>query len=301
MKVACIGEAMIELSMVGGENDADARVNVAGDTLNTAVYLKRGAPELQIDYVTRLGVDAFSGRIRDFIAAQGVGTGAIETSQDKFPGLYAISLDAEGERSFSYWRSAAAARDMFSTDAGPDFAALLDYDVLYFSAISLAILPGDMRQAFIDWLPAYKRETGGRIAFDSNYRPRLWESAEQAQHDIAAVWKITDIGLPSVDDEMDLFEDLSEDAAMARLKGYGLSEGALKCGSGGPRSLGGDNVEQTYSPAPKVVDSTAAGDSFNGGYLSAYLRGGSQAEALLAGHNCARDVVQHKGAIIPLA
>lgn len=301
MKVACIGEAMIELSMVGGENDADARVNVAGDTLNTAVYLKRGAPELQIDYVTRLGVDAFSGRIRDFIAAQGVGTGVIETSQDKFPGLYAISLDAEGERSFSYWRSAAAARDMFSTDAGPDFAALLDYDVLYFSAISLAILPGDMRQAFIDWLPAYKRETGGRIAFDSNYRPRLWESAEQAQLDIAAVWKITDIGLPSVDDEMDLFEDLSEDAAMARLKGYGLSEGALKCGSGGPRSLGGDNVEQTYSPAPKVVDSTAAGDSFNGGYLSAYLRGGSQAEALLAGHNCARDVVQHKGAIIPLA
>ena len=190
---------------------------------------------------------------------------------------------------------------MFSSDTGPDFSALMGYDVLYFSAISLAILHAPTRQAFIDWLPVYKQQTGGRIAFDSNYRPRLWESAAQAQTDISAVWQITDIGLPSVDDEMDLFEDVSEEAAMARLKGYGLSQGALKCGSGGPRSLAESTIVQTYAPAPKVVDSTAAGDSFNGGYLSAFLRGGSQAEALLAGHNCAREVVQHKGAIIPIS
>lgn len=301
MKVACIGEAMIELSMVGGEHDADAKVNVAGDTLNTAVYLKRGAQEISVDYVTRLGKDAFSQRIRNFIAGQDIGIGAIETSEDKFPGLYAISLDDAGERSFSYWRSAAAARDMFSYDTGPNFDVLMGYDVLYFSAISLAILPGTMRLAFIEWLPQYKEKTGGRIAFDSNYRPRLWTSVEEAQRDVAAVWRITDIGLPSVDDEMDLFGDPTEQAAFDRLKSYGLTEGALKCGAGGPKSLSADPCVQDYPAAPKVVDSTAAGDSFNGGYLSAYLRGASQADALLAGHNCAREVVQHKGAIIPKA
>ena len=72
-RIACIGEAMIELSLV----DDDAQVGVAGDTLNTAIYLHRSAPDMQVDYLTYLGDDPFSARIRSFIAAQGVGTRAI--------------------------------------------------------------------------------------------------------------------------------------------------------------------------------------------------------------------------------
>ncbi|MEL7082678.1 MAG: sugar kinase, partial [Pseudomonadota bacterium] len=52
MKVAAIGEAMIELAMTG---DDTSHVGVAGDTLNTAIYIKRSAPEISVDYITRLG------------------------------------------------------------------------------------------------------------------------------------------------------------------------------------------------------------------------------------------------------
>ncbi|MDG2231893.1 MAG: PfkB family carbohydrate kinase, partial [Paracoccaceae bacterium] len=106
MKIAVIGEAMIEMSITGDQ----AQLGVAGDTLNTAIYLKRAAPQIEVDYITRLGRDSFSKRIKNFIADQFLGTSAIETDDDRVPGLYAITTNAQGERSFSYWRDQSAAR-----------------------------------------------------------------------------------------------------------------------------------------------------------------------------------------------
>ena len=60
MKIAAIGEAMIEMSITGDQ----AELGVAGDTLNTAIYLKRAAPQIDVDYITRLGRDGFSERIK---------------------------------------------------------------------------------------------------------------------------------------------------------------------------------------------------------------------------------------------
>ncbi|WP_299677959.1 sugar kinase [uncultured Roseobacter sp.] len=288
LRVACIGEAMIELSMQGEM----AKVGVAGDTLNTAIYLNRCAPSLTVDYVTCLGDDPFSAQIRDFIAAQGIGTDAIRTIPGKSPGLYAITTTEDGERSFTYWRSAAAARDLFQTDGGYDVSPLADYDVLYLSGISLAILPQPVRLALIDWL----KDAPQKLVYDSNYRPRLWEDQTTAQEITRAMWARADIALPSIDDEMALFSE-TEAQVTARVQSY-PGTGALKRGATGPLSLG-DPVTQTYLPAEAVIDTTAAGDSFNGGYLAALLTGQSQVEALMAGHACAARVVQHRGAIIP--
>lgn len=287
-RVACIGEAMIELSMQG----STAQVGVAGDTLNTAIYLKRAAPELQVDYVTCLGDDPFSGQIRDFIAAQNIGCGAIRTIAGKSPGLYAITTTDDGERSFTYWRSAAAARDMFQVDGTYDFTALENYDLIYLSGITMAILPPPVRMALVDWLT----ETGLRVAYDSNYRPRLWDSQQAAQEITQAMWARSDIALPSIDDEMDLFNETGDQVA-ARFAPY-AGKGALKRGAQGPLSLG-ETVRQDYAAAANVIDTTAAGDSFNGGYLGAIMTGHTQADALRAGHDCAARVVQHRGAIIP--
>ena len=120
MKIAAIGEAMIEMSITGDE----AQLGVAGDTLNTAVYLKRAAPQIDVDYITRLGRDGFSERIKSYIADQSLGTSAIETDEDRVPGLYAITTDHHGERSFSYWRDQSAARRLFQLDNSYSFQCL---------------------------------------------------------------------------------------------------------------------------------------------------------------------------------
>ncbi|MBY5933700.1 sugar kinase [Tateyamaria omphalii] len=291
MKIAAIGEAMIELSMRGDSAD----VRVAGDTLNTAIYLKRTAPTLQVDYITRVGTDPFSDRIISAIEAEDIGTHAIERDATRTPGLYAITTDDAGERSFAYWRDASAARMVFATPSGPDFSVLETYDVIYTSAITLAILPASTRTALIRWLRAF-RQTGGRVAFDSNYRPRLWGDPDAARAAISAMWMLSDIALPSIDDEMELTGESAQEVAN-RFVALGRS-GALKRGADGPLCLE-TGTTSAYPPAEKVVDTTAAGDSFNGAYLGALLMGAPQDQALRAGHALASEVIGHRGAILP--
>ena len=287
-RVAAIGEAMIELSLQNNKAD----VGVAGDSLNTAIYLKREAPEIAVDYVTCLGDDPFSDQIETFIASQFIGTAQCNRIANKSPGLYAITTTEDGERSFTYWRSTSAARDLFKVKDGYDFSMLEGYDLIYLSGISVAILPQPARLALLEWLA----ETPMRLAYDSNYRPRLWEDVQTARHVTECFWQRADICLPSIDDEMALFGE-SEEEVTARFQRY-KGTGALKRGSEGPVSLG-SGVHQAYAPAPRVVDTTAAGDSFNGGYLAAVLSGDTQAQALLRGHACAARVVQFRGAIVP--
>ena len=289
MKIACIGEAMIELSMAG-ENP---HLGVAGDTLNTAIYLKRQAPDLAVSYITRLGTDPFSQRIETFIASHNIGTSQIEHDGQKSPGLYAITTADDGERSFTYWRSQAAARDMFQGADGLDFSALNGFDAIYLSGITLAIIPDTVRAGLLE----FARSSGTTLAFDSNYRAKLWENQKTAQSWTERYWQAADILLPSVDDEMELFD---EDAATVkeRFTGY-RGTGALKQSDIGPSPINGTATVGDYAKAPKVVDTTAAGDSFSGAFLGSYFQNSDLGQAMQAGHNMARYVVQHRGAIAP--
>jgi 2-dehydro-3-deoxygluconokinase len=251
--------------------------------------MHRTAPELTVDYLTCLGKDPFSTRILDFISGQGLGTSAIQQIQGKKPGLYAINTTSEGERSFTYWRSDSAARHLFGDG---NFGILTEYDAVYLSGISVAILPHPVRIALLDWL----NKSSITVIYDSNYRPGLWDSVDHARQITTDFWHRADVALPSIDDEMALFNETA-DQVTARF-GNIKSKGALKRGHIGPLSLGA-HVHQNYPAASNVIDTTAAGDSFNGGYLGALLSGQSQKDALMAGHNWALAVVQHRGAIIP--
>ena len=287
---------MVELSLDQDRPDI-ARVGFAGDTLNTAIYLKRCAPQLAVSYVTRLGRDRFSEDLEQFILGEALETDLIGHSDTLSVGLYAISTDDAGERSFSYWRDSSAARTLFG-EGQPDLDDLGGFDVLYLSAISLAILSPDARAALLGWLPGFRRQ-GGQVAFDSNFRPALWPDVETARAAVAVAWAQTDIALPSLDDEQALFGDADEHAVVARLRSCGVTDGALKRGERGPLSLADDIADGEFKPATRVVDSTAAGDSFNGGYLGARLGGQSQVDCMRAGHDLARRVIGVKGAILP--
>lgn len=295
-KIACMGEVMIEL--IAGDGNA-AQLNVAGDTYNTAVYLAMVAPELSVDYVTVLGQDTFSDRILAHMADYGVGQDAVARHSTRMPGLYAIETDSAGERSFTYWRSASAARTLFAEDGRDPGATLRPYDLLVLSGISLAILSQNQRDRLYSALDAYRTE-GGTVVFDGNYRPHLWNDAPLARREMEAMWRRSDIALPSVDDEMLLFEDDTEAQVLTRLASYDITAGALKCGASGPVDLGPGQARPAVAPATEVVDTTAAGDSFNAGYLAALATGQSPEEAMIAGHDLALKVIAKPGAIVSL-
>lgn len=293
--IACVGEAMVELSL-DANDESVARIGFAGDTLNTAIYLKRCLATATVAYVTRLGTDKFSDDMVRFMESEDLSTTLIDRDPNRTPGLYAISTDPSGERSFSYWRSASAARELF-TAPQPDISVLAAHGLVYFSAITLAILRDDARDKLLQWLPDY-RASGGQLAFDSNYRPALWQDRATAQRTVSAFWKETDIALPSIDDEIALFGDSDESGVLSRLKSWGATSGALKRGPLGPVALDGTS-SPAFAPAERVVDSTAAGDSFNAGYLAGRLSGRTEADCLREGHDLARRVVGTRGAILP--
>jgi 2-dehydro-3-deoxygluconokinase len=85
-----------------------------------------------------------------------------------------------------------------------DPAALPDYDVLYFSGITLAVLGVKGREKLLETL-IEARQRDARIVFDNNYRPRLWASVEEARAAYRSVLPYVDMALLTVDDEQALF------------------------------------------------------------------------------------------------
>ena len=138
------------------------------------------------------------------------------------------------------------------------------------------------------------------VAFDSNYRPHLWKDAALARQETEAIWRRCDIALPSVDDEKALFGDRNAAAVLDRLAALGVTKGALKCGAAGPVDLAPGHARPSVPKAERVVDTTAAGDSFNAGYLAGLAQGLTSAEAMVEGHALALRVIGKRGAIVDL-
>ncbi|MGL5166865.1 MAG: sugar kinase [Afipia sp.] len=292
--IACIGECMIELSQGAGNQLIR---NYGGDTLNTAIYLARLG--VGVDYVTALGDDPFSDEMIAGWKDEGVGAGRVLRVKGKLPGLYAIRTSEAGERSFYYWRDNSAARLLLDLpETGALLAALSGYDMIYLSGITLSLYSADGRQELLDALKA-ARKGKTRVAFDTNFRMQGWPVLDTARQVYRDMFAIADIVLASVDDLTPLFGARTHGELIDRMA---AREVVLKLAT--PASvIRHDGVDYTVKAEPvgKVVDTTAAGDSFSAAYLAARLRGGTPLEAARAGHRLAGAVVGHRGAIIPRA
>jgi len=295
-RIALIGECMIELQH---RADGSLQQSFGGDTLNAAVYLRRELGDIgMVDYVTALGDDSFSDAMCAHWAEEGLGLSKVQRLPGRLPGLYCIQTDANGERKFLYWRNEAAVRDCFTTPAAvPILAALPDYNVVYFSGITLAVLGEVGRQRLLEVLIETRRR-GGAVVFDNNYRPRLWATVDVAREAYRTVLAEVDIALLTEDDERALFGYADSEQVFAAYPA--IAEVVLKRGA--DACLIRCDGERFVVPAlkvEKVVDTTAAGDSFSAAYLASRLKGGSPQEAALAGHRLASRVIQVPGALIP--
>lgn len=290
---------MIELRHLGGDR---LELAFGGDTFNTAAYLVRAgrAQALEVDYATAVGDDPYSEAMRGFFVREGVGTGLVAVLKGRLPGLYTIRTDERGERSFHYWRGEAAARDMFAGSAGEALAArIAGYDWIYLSGITLSILDEASRRRLTDALER-ARARGGRVAFDTNYRARGWPGPEAARAAFTALLPHVDIALPTFPDERAVFGDADPRATVARLHDCGVREIAVKNGDAPAIvSEAGTTCEVAAEPVADVVDTTAAGDAFNGGYLAARIAGLDVVRAARFAHRMAGAVVRHRGAIVP--
>ena len=220
-QIGIIGECMVELFDQG---DGQCKRGFGGDTLNTAVYLRRCAQDaVGVHYVTALGDDPLSETMLAQWRAEGLHTDTVEQTAGSVPGLYMIQTDDEGERSFLYWRDQAPVKKLLQTaNADTLSAQLLSFDWLYYTGITLAVLEPEGREKLLALLQQFRAQ-GGRVVFDVNYRPRLW-AGDDAQHWISEAYHCCDLALPSADDEADLWGNNDPHATLQRLEQFGCSE-----------------------------------------------------------------------------
>lgn len=294
---------MIELN---GEPFGPMHQTFGGDTLNAAVYLSRSARKNpDIHFVSAMGTDNLSSGMLQRWQEENINTSLVLRDSHRTPGLYLIQVDQQGERTFLYWRNQSAARYLLQH---PEFAsvktALAKMDIVMVSGISLAILPEGDRMSMVNLL-AELSGAGVRIAFDTNFRPALWPGGEQlktVKEIYSKLFAACDYALVTFDDEQQVWGDKTPEMTLARLQKAGARNIVIKLGAEGCLVWSKDHKlheRVPTTPVANVVDTTSAGDSFNGGFLSALLEGRSLVECCQRGNALAGIVIQHRGAIVP--
>lgn len=293
-RLLAIGECMVELMQA---DDGLMRKSFAGDTFNTAYYARLFLPaDWSVDYFTAVGGDRISEEMLAFIEGHGIGTQHVARIDGRTPGLYMIHLD-NGERSFSYWRSVSAAK-LLARDADRLRAAIEASDMIVFSGITLAILPPEDVDTLLAELRRAKA-AGKRVAFDPNIRPRLWDDAERMRTVISDGARAATIVMPSFDDEAAHFGDASIAATIERYRALGVADLVVKDGADGATlAFGAQTTHVPSASVERIIDTTSAGDSFNGGFLARYVTTGDAPAAARFAAELAAAVIQHHGALV---
>lgn len=302
--IAVIGECMVELS---GQPFSAMQQNYGGDSINTAIYLKKLASDsIKVNYVTAMGDDPLSHALIEKWQQQQLNTDSVLIDPSKQPGLYMIQNDSAGERTFQYWRNDSAAKYLLRH---PEFSNVLSMlktiDAIYLSGISLAILPEQDCNTLLTHLEELAAK-GVKIVYDSNYRPALWSNKTHCQITNAKAYALADLALVTLDDENELWGDTSLKSCTQRLHQQGAKELVIKTGADGCQysKINADKtitVEQfSTKKITNVVDTTAAGDSFNAGFLALWLTGNPISQCAIAGNLLAGQVIQQRGAIVPI-
>lgn len=289
-----IGECMIELSQA---DNGLLRKSFAGDVLNSLWYAKMAlGQDWAVQFLSAVGKDPMSDEMLRFIGSAGIDVSTVARRSDRRPGLYMIHLDG-AERSFSYWRDTSAAR-LLAADRTHFSDAIDQASAIYLSGITLAILPQEDLDFVLDNLQKAKAD-GKLVAFDSNIRPALWADKDRMKREIHRAASVSTLVLPSFDDEVAAFGDESPRHTLERYSDCGAETVVLKNGA--------DQVDVFRNgaflgfptvPTSAPVDTTGAGDSFNGAFLASFLQTSDIALAVKSGQTCAANVICHHGALV---
>ena len=210
--------------------------------------------------IGKVGRDSFGALLTDTLSRAGIDTRALLADPLVFTTLAFVTLDPQGERSFSFARKPGA-----DTCLRPDEVPLSLIDqakVFHFGTLSLTHEPA---RTATRTAVAHAKAGGKLITFDPNLRPPLWSDLEQARN--AMLWGLSQADVVKIsDEEVEFLFSLSPQGGAARiLSEYGVKLVFVTCGAGG--CYFANSTAQGHVPTLsgiQAVDTTGAGDIFGG-------------------------------------
>lgn len=226
--------------------------------------------------IGKVGDDAFGHLLLETLRTHGIETRGVVTDASVFTTLAFVTLDATGNREFSFARKPGA--DTCLTADEVDGALIDEARVFHFGTLSLT---SDPARTATQRAVARAKQAGKLVSFDPNLRKPLWSSKAEAKEQIEWGLRQSDIVKIS-DEEIAFLWDLTpEEGAQKLLREYGVR---LVYATLGPKGCHAANRNGTVeAPSPqgiRVVDTTGAGDIFGGSAMSRFLKLGKAPEEL---------------------
>lgn len=263
--ILCLGELLIDfVPTVTGLDSAGAelfRKAAGGAPANVAVGVARlGASS---GFIGKVGADGFGRFLADVLAEANVDVTQLRVTEAANTGLAFVSLDADGEREFLFYRSPGA--DMLLEPADIDETAIARAKLLHFGSVSLICEPS--RAATLHAV-ALARKHGRLVSYDPNLRLPLWPDRNAARAGLRLGLGYADIVKIS-DEEVAFLSGLSDPLAGARALWHdGLAVMAVTMGARGCLWVTAEAANRVPGFPAEAVDTTGAGDAFMAGLLA---------------------------------
>jgi fructokinase len=279
----CFGEALIDL-LQDPQQASVYHANAGGAPANVAVgFAKLGGNAL---FVGTLGQDKFSDLLHDEFTRYGVNTQSVVRTNAAFTAVAVVSLAANGERSFGFYRGPSAdllfsAADFNAADFAPSPLFHICSNTLTHPPIRAATHAG----------VALARAHGCIISFDVNIRASLWPDAAEIVPEILGLMPCAHILKCSVEEWQLLCAADGEARVLAACFADTTQLILITDGDKPLRSIQKDVDELIAVKAVPVIDSTAAGDGFMAGFLFALAQQNTTTDTLKS--TIANDVWRH--------
>ncbi len=269
-----IGECMVELFSEDQMEEADTFTrSLAGDSFNICVAAQRLGTSA--GYITRLGDDLFAAYLLNTWKSQGIDTSQVRTVEG-FNAVHFVALLPDGNREFVYYRSGSAPTTLRPEDLDADYIG--SAKVLHCSGVAQAI--SESARATVLRAAQIAKERGLKVSYDPNYRHQLW-GPDDMREAAAELLPFVDYFLPNTpDDSQALIGSDDPYRMIEHYRDLGAPVVAVTRGEDGAVIGSEDGIVEipAYSPGGPI-DTTGAGDAFNGGFIHGLLNGMSIADA----------------------
>ncbi len=264
-KLCAIGEALIDfIPEQKGQRlkDVPRFKRVAGGApANVAASVAKLGGKAK--FITQLGEDAFGDHIMEVFDAVGVDTSDIVRSKDANTALAFVSLAADGNRDFLFYRKDCADKNLDPKDISS--SALKDCGILHFCSVDLVESP--MKQSHKKLIDMAMKEDI-IISFDPNVRLNLWDTEEACKDAIHEFLPYADI-IKISDEELEFISGFTDiETALPFFFKDRCQFLIYTMGKDGARLYQRDHsMVKAKGYCVDVFDTTGAGDSFIGAFL----------------------------------
>ncbi|KAK8560701.1 hypothetical protein V6N13_026137 [Hibiscus sabdariffa] len=263
--IVSFGEMLIDfVPTVSGVSLAEAPGFLkapGGAPANVAIAVARLGGKAS--FVGKLGDDEFGRMLADILKQNGVSDDGVLFDQGARTALAFVTLRADGEREFMFYRNPSA--DMLLKPEELNLDLIRSAKVFHYGSISLIVEP--CRSAHLKAMEVAK-EAGALLSYDPNLRLPLWPSADEARKQILSIWDKADIvKVSDVELEFLTGSDKVDDETAMKLGRPNFTLLLVTLGEKGSRYYTKKFHGAVDAFHVNTVDTTGAGDSFVGALL----------------------------------